>query len=56
MRSLSGYLFPVSRAEVDDNSLGRELKLYDDLLKLEGLLIEKLAEVDERRQEIEVLF
>jgi len=26
--------------------------LYDDLLKLEGLLNEKLADVDEKRQEI----
>jgi len=51
MRSLSGYLFPESEAEVDDNNLNRGLELNDDLLKSEGLLNEKLAEGD-----IEILF
>jgi len=52
MRSVSGHLFPASGDEVDDNSLSRGLELYDETLKSEGLLNEKLAEVDERRQEI----
>jgi len=49
-------LFPSSNTKPTDDAVLRALEIYDDLMKSEGLLNEKLGEAEQRRQEIQKAF